>query len=260
VAVAAARRGARVALAGGAGADDLGEWLRDRLAAEGVELDWFDLVWGTRTPVALLTADDAGHPRASVYGEGARAAVTALGERLDDAVDACDALLLTSGTMVEEDERAATLAARDRALAAGKPVVFDPALRVDRWPTAAAAVREVGGCVQRAFLVSCSAEEARQLTGELDPVTAAESLVAAGAEHAVVKLGEGGAILRGGGMRLEVPGVAAAPVDRTGAGDVVTGVVLAGLAATGFYPAAIGAALPQAVEAAARATERWGAQ
>src|SRR5690606_15387081 len=42
-AVTAARRGARVALAGGAGRDAWGRWLHDRLAAEGVDLSFFAL-------------------------------------------------------------------------------------------------------------------------------------------------------------------------------------------------------------------------
>ena len=44
-----------------------------------------------------------------------------------------------------------------------------------------------------------------------------------------------------------------------GAGDVFMGVVLAALGKTDFYPPAIAAALPDAVEEAARACERWGA-
>jgi sugar/nucleoside kinase (ribokinase family) len=48
-------------------------------------------------------------------------------------------------------------------------------------------------------------------------------------------------------------------VDTTGAGDAVTGVLLAALARTGFYPAALAAQLPDAVAEAARATERYGA-
>ncbi len=45
----------------------------------------------------------------------------------------------------------------------------------------------------------------------------------------------------------------------TGAGDAVTGVLLAALARTGFYPAALAAMLPDAVAEGARAVERYGA-
>jgi fructokinase len=257
VAVGAARRGADVALAGGAGDDAWGGWLRERLAAEGVVLDHFGREPGRATPVAFVTVDADGVPTSTVYGE--RASLGALGEGLLAAVDAADALFFTSATLVAEDERAMTHAARDRARAAGKPVILDPDLRADRWRSTSAAVEIVGGSVGGAFLVKANADEARALTGELEVEAAAASLLAAGAEHVVVTLGAEGALLRGGGVDRTVGGVAVTPVDTTGAGDAVTGVLLAALTRTGFYPAALAAMLPDAVAEAARATERYGA-
>ena len=259
VAVGAARRGAPVALAGGIGDDAWGGWLRERLEAEGVDLTWFAALPGVATPVAFVTVDDAGEPSYAIYGEGIEAAMRAAAPLLEEAVEACDALFLTSNTLVGEDERAATLAARDRALELGRPVLVDPNLRVDRWPSAGAAASEARALLSGAFLVKCNAEEARLLSGEDDPVAAAEGIVAAGAAHAIVTRGAAGAVLRGGGLRADLPGAPAEPVSTVGAGDAFMGVVLARLAAAGFYPPALAAALPDALEEAARATERWGA-
>ncbi|WCB91672.1 ATP-dependent 6-phosphofructokinase [Baekduia alba] len=259
VAVTAARRGADVALAGGVGADAWGGWLAERLAAEGVDLTWFDRREDVATPVAFVTVDAEAQPSLTRYGTGSAAAITGLGDRLLEAVDACDALLLSSNTLVGEEERAMTLAARDRALRDGKPVILDPDLRFARWRSRSAAVEVVGPLVERAFLVKCSADEALALTGELDVEAAARSLVAAGAAHVVVTRGGDGALLRGGGLDRDVKGVPARPVDATGAGDAVTGVLLAALARTGFYPASIAAMLPDAMAEGARATERYGA-
>jgi sugar/nucleoside kinase (ribokinase family) len=259
VAVTAAQHGGDVALAGGVGDDAWGRWLRERLAAEGVALDWFTLARDERTPVAFVTVDAAGEPSFTIYAEGRQTALGTLGERVLEAVDACDALFFSSNTMVSEEERALTLAARERALAAGKPVVLDPNLRLHRWRSVAAAANVVGACVRGSFLVKCNAAEARALTGERDPEAAAASLLAAGAQHVVVTLGGEGALLRGGGLDRTVPGVRAMPVNTIGAGDAVTGVLLAALGRTGFYPAALAAMLPDAVAAGARATERHGA-
>ena len=259
VAVGAARRGAGVALAGGAGDDGWGAWLRERLAAEGVDLTWFASSEGIATPVAFVTVDEAGEPSYAIYGDGIGAAVGAVADRLGEAVEACDALFMTSNTLVGEREREATLAARDRALELGRPVLFDPNLRVHRWPSAGAAASEARALLSGAFLVKCNAEEARLLSGEDRPDAAAEGIVAAGAKHAIVTRGAGGAVLRGGGLRLDVPGAPAEPVSTVGAGDVLMAVVLARLDAAGFYPPALAAALPDAVAEAARATERWGA-
>ena len=96
------------------------------------------------------------------------------------------------------------------------------------------------------------------MTGEADPERAALALIKAGAKIVVLTLGPDGAILRGP-MRADVPGVKARVLSTIGAGDVLTGILLAKLALSGFYPSAVAAALCDAVVAAARACERWGA-
>jgi fructokinase len=53
--------------------------------------------------------------------------------------------------------------------------------------------------------------------------------------------------------------VPAQVLSTVGAGDCLTGVVVARLTDSGYDPAAIAAALPEAVAEAARACERWGA-
>src|SRR5947209_8444682 len=258
VAVTAARHGARVALAGGAGDDAWGRWLRDRLAGEGVALDWFSLVDGAPTPVAFVTVDDNGEPDFLIHGAGIHAAIAAAAARLPEAVESCDALVFASNTLVEEGERKATLAARDRALELGRPVLFDPNLRLHRWEHPARAATIARECVRDAFLVKCNRAEAELLSGESDPERAAAGLAAAGARHVVITLGPQGAILRGE-LRAAAPGVPAEVVDATGAGDAFFGVLIARLAGSEFYGPSLAAALPEAAREAARATERWGA-
>ncbi|HEY3020492.1 MAG TPA: PfkB family carbohydrate kinase [Solirubrobacteraceae bacterium] len=258
VCVTAARHGGAVALAGGAGDDPWGRWLRDRLRAEGVQLDWFALVEDAPTAVAFVLVDAAGEPGYLVYGAGAHAALEAATERLSEAVEACDALVLTSNTLVEEGERAATLAARERALELGRPVIFDANLRLHRWPHPGRAATVARECIPGAFLVKCNRDEAERLSGESDPDRAAAGLLAGGARNVVVTLGAGGAILRGE-LRADVPGAPAGVVDASGAGDALLGVLVARLGQSRFYPPTLAAALPDAVREAARTTERWGA-
>jgi fructokinase len=259
VALAAQRAGGDVALAGGAGDDDWGRWLRAGLERAGVTLDWFALLDDVPTPVAFVTVDPEGEPTFRLYAEGVGAAMEAVGPRLEDAVTECDALCFASNTLVGETERTLTLTARERALALGRPVVFDPNFRLHRWATPERAAREARACVPGAFLVKANAEEARLMTGEHDPARAAAGLLAAGAEHVVITLGAGGALLRGGRLDRDVPGVAAHVVDTTGAGDALLGVLLARLGESAFYGPSLAAALPEAVAESARVTERWGA-
>jgi fructokinase len=260
IAVGAARHGAQVALAGGAGDDEWGAWLRARLERERVGLEWFELNPGVRTPVAFVTVDHRGEPAYVLYGDtNHEAFAEALWERLLGAVEQTDALFVTSNTLVGERERALTLAARDRALELGRPVVVDPNLRLHRWEAPARAATETRELVKGAFLVKANAEEARLLTGEEDAAAAAEGLRAMGARHAIVTRGPGGAVLRGEGISHEVRGREVSAVSTVGAGDAFAALLLARLAASRYYPPVIAAALPEAAEEAARAVERWSA-
>ena len=87
VAYAAAALGAEVALAGGAGDDPWGRWLRDRLERVGVDLRWFALVAGLATPVALVTSDEGGEPTFAIYGDGIAATIEALSGRVEEAAE-----------------------------------------------------------------------------------------------------------------------------------------------------------------------------
>lgn len=259
VAMTAARLGARVSLAGGVGADAWGAWVRDRLVAEGVGTDLLLTLQGQATAVAFVTVDPAGEPSFLIHAGAAAAATTAVAEPLTAAIDTAAALVITTGTMVGDDERAVTLAVREQALGAGVPVIFDPNLRPGRWGNRARAISVARECVEGAFLVKANAAEATALTGEVDPAAAAQALLAGGARHVVVTLGADGALLRGGGLKLDVAGATADTIDTTGAGDAITGVLVARLAASGYYPPAMAAALPEAVAVAARVTSVWGA-
>jgi sugar/nucleoside kinase (ribokinase family) len=259
VAVVAARAGTPVALAGAAGDDDWGRWLRGRLLEAGVDVSLFSLVPERLTTVALVSVDQTGEARYHVYAGGAGSGVAdALADGLEDVVADSSALFISSNTLVETDERELTMSAREAALAADRPVVFDPNLRLHRWRSAADAAASAVACARDALLVRCNHLEAALMTGEDDSERAALSLVKAGARLVVITLGSGGAILRGE-LRADAPGVPVSVLSTIGAGDVLTGVLLARLAATGFYPAAVAAGLRDAVEAAARVCEQWGA-
>lgn len=266
VAVVAARHGAPVALAGGAGDDAWGRWLRDRLEAERVDTSWFRLAEEERTRLAFAAVDEQGEAAYTLYGDDPRAVLGALGGGADaggrdparDALGACDGLFLTTNLLVDPDERELVLSLRERALEDGKAVVFDPNIRLHRWRLRSQAQSYANACVRGALLVRATLEEAQLMTGENDPEMAARALLKGGAKLVVLTLGAGGALLRGE-LRLDVPGVPARVRSTVGAGDTLTGVLLARLALSGWYPAAAAAALPDAVEAAARATESWRA-
>jgi sugar/nucleoside kinase (ribokinase family) len=258
IAVTAARHGARVALASGAGEDPWGRWLRDRLDRERVDLSLFELVPGAPTPVAIVAVGPGGEPSYQIYGDAIATVMHAFAGRVEEAMSAASGLFFSSNTMVGPDEREVTMRARELALGLGRPVVFDPNLRLERWRSRAEAAATVNACVPGALLVRANAAEAALMTGEDDPDRAALALVKAGARVVLITLGPEGALLRGE-LRLDVDGRPANVQSTIGAGDVLTGVLLARLASSGYYPSAVAAALPEAVAQSSLACERWGA-
>jgi sugar/nucleoside kinase (ribokinase family) len=257
VAVTAARAGAAVALAGGAGDDAWGRWLVTCLRAADVDLSLFRLLPGMQTPIALVSVDSDGEPHYELYGNGSGTVVTALDGRAEQAVRESAAVFLSSNTLAGEREREVTMSVRRLALELRRPVILDVNLRMHRWPAAEEAAARALECVPGALLIRANRAEAETMTGERNPKRAAAALIAAGATLVVLTLGSDGAMLRGV-LRSEVAAVSCEVVSTAGAGDALTGTLLAALAAHRFSPAAVAAALPHAVAAAARACEHWG--
>ena len=261
VAVAAARAGGNVALAGGVGDDTWGHWLRERLEAEGVGLGWFSLVPGIRTPIAFVTFDRSREPAFSVYGDGIGAAMDSVAARIGDAVSAAGALVFGSNTLVSEPERGLTDRARKLAAETGTPVVFDPNLRPNRWTDLELGIERCREAVPGCHLVRANLDEAQRIAGlpaQSSPADAAEALCALGARNAVVTTGPGIAVARGD-AHADVYPPHVDVVSPLGAGDAFLGTLAAGAAAGGWSGEAIAAAMPAAVEAGARACTAWEA-
>jgi sugar/nucleoside kinase (ribokinase family) len=259
VAVAARRAGARTALAGGAGDDDWGRWLGDRLEAEGVELRWFQYLEGEKTPVAFATIDETGDASFRIYGEAIADAVVPVGPCLPEAMDEAQALVFGSVTLAEPEEREVTVRARELALERGVRVCFDPNIRPNRWGGRPERAIEVSrGLIAGSHVVRANREEAVALAGTDDPRAAAAALAEMGAELAVVTLGDEGAVIRGA-CEAELPAPEVDVVSTLGAGDAFMGTLVAGLAARGWEAERADEALGGALEAAAEACTRWSA-
>jgi fructokinase len=257
--VVASRLGAKMALAGGAGDDVWGRWLRARLERERVDVSLFELLPRAQTLLAFASLDERGDASYSLRGDAVGTVVAALGDGVRDAVADSAALFISTNTLSGAGERAVTMEARQAALELERPVIFDANLRLHRWSSRADAAASANACVRGALLVRLNRFEAELMTGENDPERAALALVKGGARMVVLTMGADGVLLRGA-LRATVPGVAAAGVLSTlGAGDALTGTLLGRLALSGFYPSSVAAALPEAVQAGAAACGRWGA-
>jgi 2-dehydro-3-deoxygluconokinase len=219
VAIGARRLGCPAAWVGRVGDDELGELVVTRIRAEGVDVD--GVVRDPAAPTSLMLKErrTAQIVRVSYYrrnGPGARLQP----DDLDPGqVRAAGILHLTGITPALSDSARATVEhAIELARAAGVPVSFDLNYRSALWPPdqAAAVCR---GLAARADLVFAGDDEAELLGLAGDPADLARGLAQLGAGHAVVKLGERGAVAFVDGTVHTVDPVPVQAVDPVGAGD-----------------------------------------
>jgi sugar/nucleoside kinase (ribokinase family) len=225
-AVAAARLGLRVALAAAVGADPAGEFMRDQLAAEGVDVSFVAV--REDTPTGMTVALSRGGDRAILTALGAVASLTA--------ADVPEALLAGAGHVhasswfllqdcLGPGLGALFSAARSAGVRTSLDTNWDPS---GRWasPDLSAAIAQAG------LLLPNEAEAVRLANGCLaaadDLDSAVSALVAAG-PRVVVKLGERGALCADGPARCRVSLPPVTPADTTGAGDCFNAGLIAGL-------------------------------
>ena len=247
-AVAAARLGGSVRLAGCVGDDDFGRRLLAALADEGVDAGAVRTVTGTPTGLAMISVDRAGENLITV-APGANHEVS--GDQAVAAASDDDDILVICAEIPVPAIRSAL-----RARPSGARCVLNLAPAPEQ-----AAALMAGAAPDLDWLVVNETEAAavlgRPVSGLADAGRAAGQLVAAGARHAVVTAGAHGAALAQGAESAQV--IKAFPVeavDTVGAGDTFVGALAVALAAG--VPAA--EAVRAAAAAGATAATRPGAQ
>lgn len=236
--VALARAGAPVAHAGSIGPDGL--WLRERLAAEGVDVQDIRVTDGPGGH-ALIQVDERGQ-NCIVLFSGANASITG------DHVRAALGRLQRGDILLLQNEINATPELLAAGRSAGVRVVFNPA------PMSAAVLDYPLAAVD---LLIVNEHEAAALAGGTD----VESWLAGLARRLpqadlCLTLGAAGAVYQeAGGRRWQCPAPRVRAVDTTAAGDTFIGFFLAAV----MQGAAVSAALAAACRAAAVSVTRPGA-
>ncbi len=224
-AVVAARAGAGVHFLAPLGDEPETSLIREAVAAERLDVTW--VLTGAPTDLSsLMVAPDGEN---CIVSTGACCDSLGIGPALDFVarLEAGDVLLMQGNLRLD-----VTLAAARAARVLGGRVMLNTAPL--RW--------DFSELLPLCDLVVANRFEARAITGQDTPESAARALAGAGA--AVVTLGGAGCVLAGRAMQAFAAEPAAA-VDTTGAGDVFCGVLAACWAA--------GAALPAAIARAQRA-------
>ena len=219
-AVAARRLGAEVRLVGCVGDDASGREVRQALAAEGIGVQTLLTTTAAATGTALIVVDAQGRNQIAV-APGANRALTVAD------VDRCRADFAWAEVVVCSLEVPLAAAARalQHASRQGVRTILNPAPLPDRGLDFLAL----------ADYVTPNETEAARLTAvavtDLEAAArAAAAIRALGTRHAILTLGERGALADGPGGPLHAAAVAVAVVDTTGAGDAFNGALAVALA------------------------------
>src|SRR5215203_6848171 len=202
-ALALARLGARVGLLSRVGDDDLGRWMRERVADAGIDTQGVATVVGQLTPLALASVDATGRKSFSYYrfaGISDPLATLRAADVPDAALRRARVFDFGEASLRSPLMRAETLTLAQRARNLGLAVCYTPNYRASAWsggPVEAAHVQR--HALALADVVLMNAEESELLSGVSELNAAARRTVALGPTVVVITSGSEGAIVASDG-------------------------------------------------------------
>lgn len=229
VAVAAALHGHRVALISRTGDDSFGRYLVHELERLGVDAAFVTPVPDLPTPITFCEIHPPDHFPLIFYRYPAAPDMQIRADELDlAAIGDCDILWITVSGLSAEPSRSAHQAALETKRERGS-VILDLDYRADFWASEEHARSHIDEVLPQVDVVVGNETECRVAVGEIDPLDAAEALVARGPDTAVVKRGPNGVLARRGREIVSVPPVEVDVVNGLGAGDAFGGALCHGL-------------------------------
>lgn len=248
VAVAAARLGHRVAALTGVGDDPFGRFVRRALRDLGVDDSHVVVVPDLPTPVTFCEIFPPDDFPLYFYRRPSAPDMNLTVDDVDlDLVRDVDLLWVTTSGLAEEPSRSTQIAMLEARTAGvpgrgrqedtagvpghGRHTVLDLDYRPMFWTDAAAATEQVQRILGMVTVAVGNREECEVAVGESDPDRAADALLNAGVELAVVKQGPKGVLAKTRTERVESPPIPIEPVNGLGAGDSFGGSLVRGLLA-----------------------------
>ncbi|HMD83245.1 MAG TPA: carbohydrate kinase family protein [Terriglobia bacterium] len=211
-AIALARLGVSVRIAAAVGDDRFGQFIRDRVRAEGIDDAGLVTLPGTKTSTSIVLVEASGERR-FLHLRGVSAFFS--GANLDWG--------RVEGSRIFHYASAFALPAFDE-------TSLEPALKRARelgcltsmnicWDVRGRWLKTVQPALAHTDFIFPNREEGQQLTGESEPAAIASRLRESGVKTVIVKLGAAGCYVESPQGSFTSPGFAVQPVDTTGAGD-----------------------------------------
>ena len=219
VAVALQRLGMPAAFVSKVGADPFGAYLRDSLAADGIDTRYLLRDPHTRTTAVFVAVWDDGRKDLCFY-RNPGADMMLRDDEIDERIfDGARCFHFGSITFINEPsataQRKAVRIAQDMRLM----ITYDPNYRPTLWPDADTARRVIRDSFRFCHLAKVSEEEWEIATGCADLDGGIRAILDQGVELLVISRGPKGAIATNGDYRIELPAVPVDVVETTGAGD-----------------------------------------
>ena len=225
VAVACSRLGLRSGFMGKVGNDEFGQFLRDTLKREGVDVSRVRLDRKVGTTLAFVWVDKDGERRFQ-FRRGADALLES--SEVDGGyVGGSKVFHFGSISLISEPSRSATLKAVKAAERNGITITYDPNLRLSLWRRGEEARRWMMAGLRRADVVKLNEEEVRFMFGS-GVENGSEELLRF-ADKVFISLGRRGCYYADGSSRGYSKPYRIEVRDTTGAGDGFTGGVIYGI-------------------------------
>ena len=211
-AIALARLGVSVRVAAAIGNDRFGQFIRDRVRAEGIDDAGLVTLPGAKTSTSIVLVEATGERR-FLHLRGVSAFFS--GQNLDwGKVEGSRIFHYASAFAIPAFDESSLAPALKRARELGCLTSMNICWDVrGRW------LETVQPALAHTDFIFPNREEGRQLTGESEPAAIAARLRELGVKTVIVKLGAAGCYVESPQGSFTSPGFAVQPVDTTGAGD-----------------------------------------
>jgi 5-dehydro-2-deoxygluconokinase len=220
VSVGLRRLGQRVALLTAVGTDQVGDFVLDFLAREGIDTSAAPRFADRRTSAALVTIQGPETFAMTLYRDNCADIGISI-DHVRQAPIADSRVLFVTGTALYVDPiRSATFYAAEVARRAGTTVVLDIDYRAGLWPSFDAFGTNLRALVRNADITLGTADEVCAAAGESTPEAAVQQLLAIGSPTVILKRGaDGAAVYQRGATAVMVAPYRVEVVNVLGAGD-----------------------------------------